>query len=183
MLESLFNEVWELKACNFIKKRLQHRCLPVNIAKFIRTPFCREHLRWLLLKGIENQSVKGVLPILHQIKKLHLKITGHVYSFIESAEISEVVAQRCSVKKFLWEISQKSQENTCARVSFLTKLQASTIKQTLAQVFFCEFCKSSRSTSCYRTPSVDASEIYLWTLTQTYKKCIFFYDMNVHQNS
>ena len=26
-----------LKACNFIKKRLQPRCLPVNIAKFLKT--------------------------------------------------------------------------------------------------------------------------------------------------
>ena len=24
--------------CNFIKKRLQHRCFPVNIGKFLRTP-------------------------------------------------------------------------------------------------------------------------------------------------
>ena len=28
-----------LKVCNFIKKRLQHRCFPVNIAKFLRTAF------------------------------------------------------------------------------------------------------------------------------------------------
>ena len=26
------------QACNFIKKRLQHKCFPVNIAKFLRTP-------------------------------------------------------------------------------------------------------------------------------------------------
>ena len=25
-----------LRPCNFIKKRLQHRCFPVNIAKFLR---------------------------------------------------------------------------------------------------------------------------------------------------
>ena len=37
---------------------------------------------------------------------------------------SEAVAQRCSVKKVFQEISQNSQENTCARVSFLIKLQA-----------------------------------------------------------
>ena len=30
---------------------------------------------------------------------------------------SEAVAQRCSVKKVFLEISQNSQENTCARVS------------------------------------------------------------------
>ena len=35
--------------CNFIKKRLWHRCFPVNFAKFLRTPFLTKHLRWLLL--------------------------------------------------------------------------------------------------------------------------------------
>ena len=37
------------KACNFIKMRLQDRCFPVNIAKFLRS-FFTEHLWWLLLK-------------------------------------------------------------------------------------------------------------------------------------
>ena len=41
-----------------------------------------------------------------------------------SPESTEAVAQRCSVKKVFLEISQNSQENTCARVSFLIKLQA-----------------------------------------------------------
>ena len=36
----------------------------------------------------------------------------------------EAVAQRCSVKKVFLEISQNSQENTCASASFLIKLQA-----------------------------------------------------------
>ena len=30
-------ETSSLLGCNFIKKRLQHRCFPVNIAKFLRT--------------------------------------------------------------------------------------------------------------------------------------------------
>ena len=29
--------VIKLQACNFIKKRLRHRCFPMNIAKFLRT--------------------------------------------------------------------------------------------------------------------------------------------------
>ena len=36
---------------------------------------------------------------------------------------TEAVAQMCSVKKVFLEISQNSKENTCARVSFLIKLQ------------------------------------------------------------
>ena len=37
---------------------------------------------------------------------------------------SVAVSRRCSVKKVLLKISQNSQENTCARVSFLIKLKA-----------------------------------------------------------
>ena len=67
----------------------------------------------------------------------------------------EAVACMCSVKKMLLEISQNSQENICARVSFLIKLQAK--KETLAQVFSCEFCEISKITFSYRTPPVTAS--------------------------
>ena len=38
---------------------------------------------------------------------------------------TEAVAQRCFVRKVFLEIWQNSQESTCARVSFLIKLQAS----------------------------------------------------------
>ena len=37
--------------------------------------------------------------------------------------ITEAVVQRCSVKKVFLKILQNSKENTCARVSFLIKLQ------------------------------------------------------------
>ena len=43
VLESLFNKVAGLKACSFIKTRLQHKCFPVKFAKFLRTPFFTEH--------------------------------------------------------------------------------------------------------------------------------------------
>ena len=36
VLESLFNKIAGLKACSFIKKRLQYKCFPVNTAKFFR---------------------------------------------------------------------------------------------------------------------------------------------------
>ena len=31
----------KLQACNFIKKRLQQRYFPLNIAKFLRTPILK----------------------------------------------------------------------------------------------------------------------------------------------
>ena len=40
-----------LKVYNFIEKRLQHMCFPVNIVKFLKTAFFIEHLWWLLLEN------------------------------------------------------------------------------------------------------------------------------------
>ena len=48
--QTLFlNKVADLKPITLLKKRLWHRCFPVNFAKFLRTPFLTEHIRWLLL--------------------------------------------------------------------------------------------------------------------------------------
>ena len=50
MKKQWFSDVLEnrdfegLKTCIFIKKRLQHKYFPVNIAKFLRTAFFIENL-------------------------------------------------------------------------------------------------------------------------------------------
>ena len=54
--------------------------------------------------------------------------------------------QRGSAKISVLSFSQNSQKNTCARVTFQIKLQGPDAynfieKETLAQVFFCEFCE------------------------------------------
>ena len=41
---------------------------------------------------------------------------------------TEAVNRKCSVKKVFLKISQNSQENTCARISFLIKLQVSGVQ-------------------------------------------------------
>ena len=55
-----FNKVSGLGAETLLKKRLWHRCFPVNFVKFLRTPFFIEHLWWLLLFvssiSLEEQS-------------------------------------------------------------------------------------------------------------------------------
>ena len=55
-------------------------------------------------------------------------------------------------------ISQNSQGNTCARVSFLIKLPVSDTGETLAPVFSFEFYEISKKTFFYRTPPMAASE-------------------------
>ena len=45
-----FTKVAGLSPLTLLKKRLWHRCFPVDFAKFPRTPFFTEHLRWVFLK-------------------------------------------------------------------------------------------------------------------------------------
>ena len=55
-------------------------------------------------------------------------------------------------------MSQNLQENISAIVSFFNKVLINFIqKETLAQVFSCEFCGISKNTFLYRTPLVAAS--------------------------
>ena len=49
MSEFLFKKVAGLKACNFIKKRLQHKCFSVKFVKFQRTPILKNIFERLLL--------------------------------------------------------------------------------------------------------------------------------------
>ena len=44
-----FDKVTCLRPTTLLKRRLWHRCFPMNSAKFFRTPSFIEHLRWLLL--------------------------------------------------------------------------------------------------------------------------------------
>ena len=62
----------------------------------------------------------------------------------------------CSVKKVFLEISQSLEGNTYARVSFLLKKRKKREKkQTLTQVFSCEFYEISKNIFFDRTPLDD----------------------------
>ena len=45
-----FNKVAGLRPAILFKKRLWHRCFPVNFAKIFKNNFFTEHFRWLFLK-------------------------------------------------------------------------------------------------------------------------------------
>ena len=83
---------------------------------------------------------------------------------ITRKSIKEAATRGVLQEKVFLEILQNSQENTCTRVSFFTKLQACNFikKETLALVFSCEFSKISKSTFFHRTPLVASSGYVLW---------------------
>ena len=45
----------KLQTCNFIKKRLKHRCFPLNTAKILRTPILK-NICWRLFLIFQNSS-------------------------------------------------------------------------------------------------------------------------------
>ena len=45
--------LWILGPATLLKKRPLNRYFPVNFAKFLRTPFFTEHVRWLLLEDFD----------------------------------------------------------------------------------------------------------------------------------
>ena len=58
MRQSLvFAKVAGFRPANMSKKKLWHRCFPVNIAKFVRTTFFTEHL-WAL-GSVFSRGIKG----------------------------------------------------------------------------------------------------------------------------
>ena len=68
VLDSLFNKIAGLQACNFSKKSLQHRCFPVNNEEFLKTTFFIEHLRWLHLNVITS-----VYKVVKDHQKYHVR--------------------------------------------------------------------------------------------------------------
>ena len=85
------------------KKKLWHRCFPVNFVKFLRTLFLTEHLWWLLL---------------------YVPIWARSVSYLKRAvlvkfeQVSEAVVHKFSSKKFFLKLSEK---HLCWR-HFLIKL-------------------------------------------------------------
>ena len=69
-----------------------------------------------------NICLEGKTPYITPKLPIKISISKNISP---KPEHIEAVVQRCSVKKVFLEISQNSQENTCARVSFLIKLQTS----------------------------------------------------------
>ena len=108
--------------------------------------------------------------------------------------------QRCSIKKVFLEISQISQENTCARVSFLIKLRAS---GNLINLFSCEFWEISKSTffsvdtrrgfNVYKTSirrrwrrvrliDVETTSGVYWVYRTPLEDCFYGFDMLICRN-
>ena len=101
-------------SATFLKKRLWHRCFPVNFAKFFRTTFFIEHLWWLLLSSLffnslirtcffENLNCNTQFFLemcLRNVCKLYLKYFDRTLSKYVEIHISRCISRTtCCVTK------------------------------------------------------------------------------------
>ena len=102
--------------------------LPVNSVKFLRTSFFIEHLWWLLLFSVETFSLLLYCFFwMHFLKLSKTFKTFLLWMWILCDKCSEAATRGVLWDKMFLEISQNSQENTCASVSFSITLQTSEV--------------------------------------------------------
>ena len=111
VLESLFNKVADLQACDFIKKRLQYGCFPVNITKSFRAAILKIICKRLLLPlelicidfgdiGYENASF-SILEKFIWLKPIYFLTTIAFwlmkYFFLIDGDILRVLAKNLTL--------------------------------------------------------------------------------------
>ena len=88
-----FNKVAGLRPPTSLKKRLWHRCFPVNFAKFLRAPFLQNTSGWLLLlieryKPVLSKTETSVIPLdlfwYWKFSCCRVWLSGHIsiYTFV-----------------------------------------------------------------------------------------------------
>ena len=107
---SFFNKVASPRPATLLKKRLWHRCFPVNFAKFLRTPFLQStsgHCFWIApdgkipfsrLKSNEIKTFSEVIVILdfHWISSFYLLLKDWYIFFEVTAFVKIFFANRIS---------------------------------------------------------------------------------------
>ena len=128
-------------------------------------------LTYLSRSEVETFIVKVLLDLLLPLRKLNLlsafklveseiKFSGYNFrnkNCISTISIDTFIQYWSSRPEVFLEISQNSQENTCARDSFLIKLQASGLYQKRDSG-----TEISKNTFSYRAPTVAASVKMVW---------------------
>ena len=97
------------------RKRMRTSQTAILVLNWVKHSFCL----WISLKEFKKMN-----ELLFPLKSLSYNFRGNSIwlTHLNLLKGTEAVVQTCSVKKVLLEISQNSQENTCARVSFLVSL-------------------------------------------------------------
>ena len=130
---------------------------------FTQRKTCREKFGKLCLRPFQPICKKNHLRWSF-CKTSFRNFPSQMFDWVLNMPLSTTTTQRqSSIKNMFLEISQNSQENTCARVSFFKK-------EALTRVFSCEFCEISKKTFFI--------EDLWWLLLTTYAPLVNFRIIN-----
>ena len=156
-----FNKVAGLRPATLLKKRLWHRCFPVNLVEFLRTLF----LRWLLLCIYIFFFKQG--NVISSMTKFGLIKCWTIFGVL--LFLPEAVVRRCSIEiSILKNFTKFTGKHLCQSLFFNQVVK----KETLAQVFSCEFCEIFKKKVFTENLRTTASEQLLNVST---KKCKYFF--------
>ena len=141
-MQSLFNKVAGLHACNFIKKKLQHRCFPVTV--------CSCHVTYAF------QSESTLYSCLN-VKELLVRSRREIWSLSDcnwTRSQNHLVRNRTLshgwvfvMVEFVYELSGSGFESSCSH-------------------FSCDICEIFKKTCFHRIPPTAASDfIPFWGIT------------------
>ena len=152
--------------------------ITVNNISFYETAICREiFFRQYFCEILENSSStsKYVPKSFRKFTKKH-QWRSLMLVKLQAFTGAEQPPDAICGKVFLERCSQNSQENTCARPSISIKLHFQGCKkETLTQVFSCEFSKISKNTFFYRTHPDDCFCFQLFRSSRrrcSMKRCV-----------
>ena len=127
-----------------------------------------EDVRWTIMHKVGSLSLKPIVVCIMKMALQHFfflsnqETPSSKTTVIAVDTICRYYVDTLFGKKVFLGILQNSQESTYARVSLIIKLQAQACnfikKETLAQVFSCEFCEISKNTFSNTTTLVADSE-------------------------
>ena len=61
--------------CNFTENALRHECSPVNLLRFVRTPFYKNFYERLFLSQVNQQLEKFLTQLFSpQLTRIHVKV-------------------------------------------------------------------------------------------------------------
>ena len=128
-----FNKVAGLRPAILLKKRLTHRCLPVNFVKFLRTPFFIEHLWWFLQTPYDFHA--NMLPpnwksFIVSVSKYDIKLCGR------SLQISDFQPNLSCSRHFFQSQQWKHQNNEWN----VFKVNNKDTRTTSLTSFWCLYC-------------------------------------------
>ena len=134
MLESLFDKVAVFQPSNFIKDRFQHRCFPVNIAKFLKTPtlknICERLLLLIAIFSQENNHMQRCFDLPEP--KLHQKLTC-----VMLVHSPQTTFHRTIIYNFVWiYLGRSSRPDVFCKKGDLKNVAKLTGKHLCQSIFF-----------------------------------------------